>query len=136
MTLNETLDRSMQVRKSLAFAAFAAVIGCTVGCTLPPKPLIVSCKSESDQVDVVNLDLARSQATLLSVSPPLSGTVQISPTEFDILFQPGPDQMPRLRLRINRYTFRVIREAGEPATGAPAASSYAGLCERYKAKPL
>lgn len=126
MTLNETLG----------LAAFAAVIGCTVGCTLPPKPLIVSCKSESDQVDVVDLDLARSKATLLSVSPPLSGTVQISPTEFDILFQPGPDQTPRLRLRINRYTFHVIREAGEPATGAPAGSSQAGLCERYKAKPL
>jgi hypothetical protein len=125
----------MRVR-SVACVAFAAAVG-TVGCSLPPKPLIVSCKTAGDQMDVVDLDPAGGHATLLSVSPALSGTVHASPTEFDVVFQPGPDKTPRLRLRINRYTFRATRETGEQATDAAAAGSQTvALCERFKAKPL
>ena len=127
----------MRVKRGVAFVVFAAAVGGTVGCSLPPKPLIVSGKTDSNQLDVVDLDPAANRATLLSVSPALAGTVQASPTEFDVLFQPGPDKTPRLRLRINRYTFRAMREAGEPAADAGAAGSpTVATCERFKAKPL
>ena len=127
----------MRLRKSIAFAAFSVAAGCTIGCSMPPKPLIVSCATDGNQIDIVSLDPSQGQATLLSVSPPLSGQVHVSPTQYEIVFQPGPDRTARLLLRINRYTFRATRETGEPATAAGAAGSQtAGTCERYKAKPL
>ena len=127
----------MRGRKSIVFAAFTLAAGCGIACSLPPKPLVIRCTTGSNQVDIVDLDPKRGQATLLSVSPPLSGRVHVSPTEYEVVFEPGPDRTSRLFLKINRYTFRAARDAGGPATDAAAAGSQtAAVCERYKDKPL
>ena len=126
-----------RLRKIIAFAAFSVAACCTIGCSMPAKPLIVSCATDGNQIDVVSLDPSQGQATLLSVSPPLSGQVHVSPTQYEIVFQPGPEGTSRLMLTINRYTFRATRGTGEPATAADTGGSRrAGTCERYKAKPL
>jgi|SRR5688572_23393641 len=98
----------------------------------------VMCTTERDQIDVVRSDMHRGQATLLSVSPPLAGTARASPTEYEVLFQPGPEGASRLLLKINRYTFRATRERGPhaPEGAAVPDSRSTGTCERYKAKPL
>ena len=126
----------MSGSKSLAFAAFTLAAGSTIGCSLPPKPLIVRCTTESNQIDVVDLDPKNGRATLLSVSPPLTGQVHVTPTEFEVVFQPGPGQTSRLLLKINRYTFRAAREAGAAAPDAGAAGPQTGVCERFRDKPL
>jgi hypothetical protein len=127
----------MTLRKTIAFAAFSVAAGCTIGCSMPAKPLIVSCTTDGNQIDIVSLDPSHGQATLLSVSPPLSGQVHVSPTQYEVVFQPGPEGTSRLLLKINRYSFRATRETGEPATAAGThGSQTAGACERYKAKPL
>jgi hypothetical protein len=127
----------MTLRKTIAFAAFSVAAGCTIGCSMPAKPLIVSCTTDGNQIDIVSLDPSHRQATLLSVSPPLSGQVHVSPTQYEVVFQPGPEGTSRLLLKINRYSFRATRETGEPATAAGThGSQTAGACERYKAKPL
>jgi hypothetical protein len=127
----------MTLRKTIAFAAFSVAAGCTIGCSMPAKPLLVSCTTDGNQIDIVSLDPSHGQATLLSVSPPLSGQVHVSPTQYEVVFQPGPEGTSRLLLKINRYSFRATRETGEPATAAGThGSQTAGACERYKAKPL
>ena len=127
----------MTLRKTIAFAAFSVAAGCTIGCSMPAKPLIVSCTTDGNQIDIVSLDPSHGHATLLSVSPPLSGQVHLSPTQYEVVFQAGPEGTSRLLLKINRYSFRATRETGEPATAAGTGGSQtAGACERYKAKPL
>src|SRR5512145_2663518 len=106
------MGAAMSGRKSLAFAALTLAAGGTIGCSMPPKPLIVRCTTESNLIDVVDLDPKNGRATLLSVSPPLTGQVHLTPTEYEVVFQPGPGQTSRLLLKINRYTFRAAREAG------------------------
>jgi hypothetical protein len=93
---------------------------------------------EGDRIDVVRLELARGQATLLSVSPALAGTAHASPTEYEVLFQPGPDGASQLLIKINRYSFRATRELGPQAgeaTATPGPRS-TGRCERYRGSPL
>ena len=128
----------MSVRRSIVLVSLVVAASCVAGCTMAPKPLVVACTMEQDQIDVVRLDLGQGQATLLSVSPALAGTAHASPTEFEVLFQPGPEGATRLLIKINRYSFRATRELGPHAgeTGAAAASHSTGTCERYKAKPL
>jgi hypothetical protein len=89
-----------------------------------------------DQIDVVSLDLATGRATLLSVAPPLTGTAQATQTEYEALFQPGPEGAPRLAIKINRYSFRARREPGPHGADAASGSHPAGTCERYKGRPL
>lgn len=93
----------MRVRDSIVLASFVVAASCVAGCNTPPKPLFVACTMEKDQIDVVRLDLARGQATLLSVSPALPGTAHASPTEYEVLFRPGPDGASQLLIKINRY---------------------------------
>jgi hypothetical protein len=128
----------MSVRRSIVVASFVVAASCVAGCRTPPKPLTVACTMGQDQIDVVRIDLHQGQATLLSVSPALAGTAHASPTEFEVLFQPGPDGAPRLLIKINRYSFRATRELGPHTgeTGAVAGSHSTGTCERYRAKPL
>jgi hypothetical protein len=121
-----------------ACALLVALAASAAGCTLPPKPLMVKCAMEGGQLDVVSLDLAAGRATLLSVAPPLAGTAQATQTEYDVLFQPGPEGSPRLHIRINRYSFRATREPGGHGSGAAQAtgSHATGTCERYQGRPL
>lgn len=128
----------MSVRRSIVVASSVVAASCLAGCSTAPKPLVVACTMEQDQIDVVRLDLLRGQATLLSVSPALAGTAHASPTEFEVLFQPGPEGATQLLIKINRYSFRATRELGPHAgeTGAVPDSRSTGTCERYKAKPL
>ena len=128
----------MRVRDGIVLAAFVVAASCVAGCEMPPKPLVVACTMEKDQVDVVRLDLARGQATLLSVSPALAGTAHASPTEYEVLFQPGPDGASQLLIKINRYSFRATRELGPQTAEAAAVARQrsTGTCERYKGKPL
>ena len=127
----------MRVRDSIVWASFVVAASCVAGCAAP-KPLDVACRMEKDQIDVVRLDLARGQATLLSVSPALAGTARASPTEYEVLFQPGPDGASKLLIRINRYSFRATRELGPQAAEAAtvAGPRSTGTCERYKGRPL
>jgi hypothetical protein len=127
----------MPVKRTTAMMGLVVAVGSASGCQVE-KPLLVSCTTDKDRVDVVGLDPLRGRATLLSVSPPLTGTAHASPTEYEVLFQPGPDGASRLLLKINRYTYRVTREEGAPAaqSGAGTTGSSTGTCERYKAKPL
>jgi hypothetical protein len=118
-------------------AAVAVAAADTAACELGQKPLVVSCTTEADQiVDVVRLDVRHGHATLLSVSPPRTGSVHASPTEYDVTFEAGPDGTSRLRLRINRYTMRSTREAGAGGEAAAPVSAMPGHCERYRNKPL
>ncbi len=128
----------MRVRDSLVLASFVVAATCVAGCNAAPKPLVVACTMDKDQIDVVRLDLARGQATLLSVSPALAGTAHASPTEYEVLFQPGPDGASQLLIKINRYSFRATRELGPQAAEAAAAAGprSTGRCERYKGRPL
>ena len=117
-------------------AAFAVAAADTAACEIGQKPVIVSCTTQPDQiVDVVRLNLRQGHATLLSVSPPRTGAVHASPTEYDVTFEGGPGAS-RLRLRINRYTMRSTREAGGGGEAAAPVSAMPGLCERYRPKPL
>lgn len=125
----------MRVRDSIVFASIVVAASCLAGCTAP-KPLDVACRMEKDQVDVLRLDLARGQATLLSVSPALAGTAHASATEYELVFQPGPDGASRLLIKINRYSFRATRELGPAEPAAVAGSRSTGTCERYKGRPL
>jgi hypothetical protein len=128
----------MRVRDGIVLASFVVAAGSVAGCGMAPKPLVVACTMEKDQIDVVRLDLARGQATLLSVSPALAGTAHATPTEYEVLFQPGPAGASRLLIKINRYSFRATRElgpqAGEAATTVGPRST--GTCQRYKGTPL
>ena len=63
----------MKVRDSIVWASFVVAASGVARCPAP-KPLDVACRMEKDQIDVVRLDLARGQATLLSVSAALAGT--------------------------------------------------------------
>lgn len=128
----------MSVRRSIVLVSLVVAASCVAGCSMAPKPLVVACTMEKDQIDVVRLDLGQGQATLLSVSPALAGTAHASPTEFEVLFQPGPEGATQLLIKINRYSFRATRELGPHVgeTGAIAGSHLTGTCERYKAKPL
>ena len=121
-----------------AVLAAVVVLAACAGCTMAPKPVIVKCTMEGDQVDVVSLEPGRGRATLLSVSPPLAGTSHVTPSEYEASFQPGPEGVPRLHIRINRYTLRATREPGRHAVGAVAGtgSPSSGTCERFKGKPL
>ena len=73
------------------------------------KPLLVSCTTDANTLDVVGLDLRQQRATLLSVSPPLNGTA-------------------------HRMTRELAPRATEGAT--PASPPSTGVCERYRSKPL
>ena len=127
----------MRVRKRFVLGSLV-VSASLAGCNPAPKPLTVACKTEKDQLDVVRLDLRQGQATLLSISPALTGTASASPTEYEATFQPGPDGASRLVIKINRYTLRGTRELGAPAGAAAATegSRSTGTCERFTAKPL
>jgi hypothetical protein len=135
--LGDEGGESMRVRKGFVLASLAVSASLT-GCNPAPKPLTVACTTEKDQIDVVRLDLRQGQATLLSVSPALTGKAAASPTEYEATFQPGPDGASRLVIKINRYTLRGTRELGTPAgAAAPAEGSRStGICERFTAKPL
>ena len=124
----------MSVRGGIFFASLIGLSSCLAGCSMAPKPVVAKCTMDGDQIDVVSLDPARGQATLLSVSPPLAGTAHASPTEYEALFQPGPDGASRWLIKINRYTFRATREVG--ADGGVVVPQSTGTCERYKGKPL
>ena len=127
----------MPVRGSIAALGLAVVASSAGGCQ-QQKLLLISCTTENDHIDVVGLDLLHQRAMLLSASPQLTGTAHGSPTEYEVLFEPGPAGAARLLLKINRYTHRVTRELGpraaETAPGTAAPST--GTCERYRAKPL
>jgi hypothetical protein len=127
----------MTARSRAVGIALVVAAGSAAGCEMQ-KPLLVSCTTDPDHIDVVSLDLRQQRATLLSVSPPLNGTAHGSPTEYEVLFQPGPDGAPRLLIKINRYTLRMTRElAPRAAEGtAPTSPPSTGVCERYKTKPL
>ena len=127
----------MRVRDSIVWASFVVAASGGAGCAAP-KPLVVACTMEKDQIDVVRLDLARGQATLLSVSPALAGTAHASPTEYEVLFQPGPDGASQLLIKINRYSFRATRELKPQAAEAAVITDQrsTGTCDRQKAKPL
>lgn len=129
---------TMRVRDGIVLASFVAAASSAAGCDTAPKPLVVACTMEKDQIDVVRLDLARGQATLLSVSPALPGTAQASPTEYEVVFRPGPNGASQLLIKINRYSFRATRELGPQAAEAAAIAGQrsTGTCERHKAKPL
>ncbi|HSC26818.1 MAG TPA: hypothetical protein VLD67_06065 [Vicinamibacterales bacterium] len=117
-------------------AALAACAAATVGCELQ-QPLMLTCTTQPGEiVDVVRLSPQQGQATLLSVSPPRSGSVQVSPTAYDVTFEPGTDGAPRLRLTINRYTFRSTRQEGGGADAAATGSTLTGVCERYRGRPF
>ena len=122
----------------VVLASLVALAACTAGCSMAPKPLMLKCTMEGDQIDVVSLDLARGQARLLSVAPPLTGTSHTTETEYEVMFQPGPEGAPRLHIKINRYSFRAMREPGRHGAGAADAtgSHSTGTCERYKGRPL
>lgn len=126
----------MRVGQRLVVASFAGLSTVVAGCTMAPKPLMVKCTMEGDQIDVVSLDLARGQARLLSVAPALTGTSHTTETEYEALFQPGPEGAPRLHIKINRYSFRATREPGRRDAAAGAASHSTGTCERYRGRPL
>jgi hypothetical protein len=128
----------MRVRDGIVLASFVVAASCVAGCDTAPKPVVVACTMKKDQIDVVRLDLGRGQATLLSVSPALAGTARALPTEYEVLFQPGPDGASQLLIKINRYSFRATRELGPQAAeaAAVAGSRSTGICERYKGKPL
>jgi hypothetical protein len=128
----------MHVDHRAVLATVVALAACATGCTMAPKPVIVKCTMEGDQVDVVSLEPARGRATLLSVSPPLEGTSHATPSEYEASFQPGPEGAPRLHIKINRYTLRATREPGRHGGGAAAGtgSHSNGTCERFKGKPL
>ena len=128
----------MSVRGNIVLASVVVAASGAAGCNMAPQPLVVACTMEKDQIDVLRLDLRKGHATLLSVSPALAGTAHASPTEYEALFQPGPDGASRLVIKINRYTFRATRELGSHAAeaAATAAPRSTGTCERFKAKPL
>ena len=129
---------TMRVRDGIVVASLVVAATSVAGCGMAPKPLVVACTMEKGQIDVVRLDLARGQATLLSVSPALAGTAHASPTEYEVVFQPGPDGASRLLIKINRYSFRATRELG-PQVGeaaAIAAQRSTGTCERHRGRPL
>jgi len=121
------------VRAMVGLAIVLGVSGCS-----GPKPLVVACTMDKDHVDMVALDARTGHATLLSVSPALTGTVHATPTEYEAVFQPGPEGVARLVIKINRYTLRATREAGARSseTGATMSGSMTGTCVRSKAKPL
>ena len=124
-------------RTVVAMGLVGAAAGVSGGCQVQ-QPLMVSCTTDSNHIDVIGLDLRQGRATLLSVSPPLTGTAHASPTEYEVLFQPGPDGASRLLLKINRYTLRVTREP-RPRSAEPAsvtAEPSTGTCDRYRGKPL
>jgi hypothetical protein len=131
-------DELMLLDRRVVSAFLVAAAAAASGCTMPPKPLMLKCAMEGEQVDVISLDLATGRATLLSVAPPLAGTAQATQTEYDVLFQPGPEGSPRLHIRINRYSFRATREPGRHGAGAAdtTGSHSTGGCERYKGRPL
>ena len=128
----------MHLGHRIVLASLVALAASATGCTMAPKPLMLKCTSEGDQIDVVSLDLARGQARLLSVAPPLTGTSHATETEYEAMFQPGPEGARRLHLKINRYSFRATREPGRHSAGAAEAttSHSTGTCERYKGRPL
>ena len=126
----------MSVRDSIVLASFIVTASCAAGCTVAPKPLVVSCTMQGDQIDVISLDMNLGHATLLSVAPSLAGTARASPTEFEALFQPGPDGATRLLIKINRYSFRATRELGSQGAEGTAGLRSSGTCERYRGRPL
>lgn len=117
-------------------AAFAVGPAMAAACEAGQKPLIVACTTQPDQiVDVVRLNVREEHATLLSVSPPRTGFVRASPTEYDVTFEAGSG-FSRLRLRINRYTLRSTRETAGGGEAATPVAVMPGFCERYRTKPL
>jgi hypothetical protein len=127
----------MLLRSAVVAMGLAGAAGVSGGCQVQ-QPLLVSCTTDTTHVDVIGLDLRQGRATLLSVSPPLAGSAQASPTEYEVLFQPGPGGASRLLFKINRYTLRVTREQGPRSseTGTASSAPSTGTCERYRAKPL
>jgi len=127
----------MTLRSRVVSIVLVVAASSAAGCEAQ-KPLLVSCTTDANHIDVVGLDLRQQRATLLSVSPPLNGTAHASPTEYEVLFQPGPDGASRLLFKINRYTLRMTRELAPRATegATPASPPSTGVCERYRSKPL
>jgi hypothetical protein len=124
------------IRRCLAAAATVSAAAAATACDLQ-KPLMLACTTQPDQIiDVVRLSLQQGHATLLSVSPPRAGSVRVSPTEYAVTFEPGTEGAPRLRLTINRYTFRSIRLEGGGGDAPAPGSALKGVCERYRGKPL
>ena len=78
----------MPFRGSIAALGLAVAASTAGGCQ-PQKLLLISCTTENDHIDVVGLDLLHQRAMLLSVSPQLTGTAHGSPTEYEVLFEPG-----------------------------------------------
>ena len=126
---------TMNIRSRIVAMGLVVAATGTAGCEMQ-KSLLVSCTTDKDHIDVISLDLRQQRATLLSASPPLTGTAHATPTEYEVLFQPGPDGTSRLQLKINRYTRRVTRESGPRTAEAAVVAPSTGTCDPYKAKPL
>ena len=53
----------MHVQRSLVLATFVGALS-VAGCTMAPKPVIVKCTMEGDQIDVVSFEPARGRRSI------------------------------------------------------------------------
>ena len=117
-------------RKTMIGAVMSLAMAAAGGCEMAPKPVSVACAAGNPPTtDYVRLEPARNRSTLLSVSPPRVGTIATTETEYDAQF-PAAAGSPALRLRINRYSLEVTRDAGDGS------AMVRGTCERFRERPL
>ena len=121
-------------KRSLTIGAILGVaLTATSACEMAPKPISVACTTGNPAApatrDYVRLEAGKNRATLLSVSPPRSGSIGTTATEYDVQF-PAADGAPALRLRINRFSLEFTRDAGDGS------AVVRGACERFRERPI
>ena len=108
-------------------------VECLCACEMAPKPVSLSCSTGNPALsmttDYLRMEPGKNRATLLSASPPRSGTVGSTETEYDVQF-PATQAAPALRLRINRYSLEFTRDAGDGS------ALVRGTCERFRERPI
>ena len=114
-------------------AAMGVAITATSACEMAPKPVSVACTAGNPATpaarEYVRLEPSKDRATLLSASPPRAGSIATTATEYDVQF-PAAEGAPALRLRINRYSLELTRDAGDGS------ALVRGTCERFRERPI
>jgi hypothetical protein len=99
----------------------------------------IRCETEDGVVDVIRVNPLTGGASLLSVSPIRSGSVDVRPNEFKIVFEATADTWG-LWIRVNRYTGEAEREHGTAPFGSLTLDSknvfQLASCERYEEAQL
>jgi hypothetical protein len=133
---------AFRVERGLWLFALFSVTPMLLGCA--PSETLLRCNYGDRVTDVYAIDERSKRVRLMSVDPPRSGSLQVTESTYNLLFEEDPAGASRLAVEISRFTSAASRELGRkgetlnvegtPVTIDPLFN--VGKCERIQSKDL